>query len=189
MHMLTDALEQFLQTCSYRLNFSFDSIPVRPTRHETATSGRAVRSEDDQRKVMLSGDPLQADLARGQFLKLVGAEGSRIVCLAGRLWVTEEGEREEFLLSSGCSLTLRHRGVAILSALRPSRVAIHAVNPARNAATPNAALGRVKPPSFQPEHHANGAFQTVFAKWPCCKNPYRAQCIWRCASTTKFCRS
>ena len=136
MHMLTDALEQFLETCSYRLNFSFDSTPVRPTLRDAAPSGRAPRSEDDQRKVMLSGDPLQAELARGQFLKLVGAEGSEIVCLAGRLWVTEEGEREDFLLNAGCRLTIRHRGIAILSALRPSRVAIHAVSPARHVAAP-----------------------------------------------------
>jgi hypothetical protein len=56
--------------------------------------------------------------------KLRGAFGRQIVCVEGRLWVTQAGDYEDHILEAGDSLALRRRGPVIIGAFGAARYAI-----------------------------------------------------------------
>jgi hypothetical protein len=66
------------------------------------------------------------DLADASLLALRDGKGTRILCLLGALWITEEGDTKDTILGDGESCTLSRAGLAIVTALGASRIRIEA---------------------------------------------------------------
>ena len=71
------------------------------------------------------------------------ANGTRIDCLRGRLWITEHGSTDDVILEAGESYEISNHGVAVVQALRDALVAFRAPSirresefAAESAATP-----------------------------------------------------
>ncbi len=54
------------------------------------------------------------------------AIGTRIDCLRGRIWVTEQGSSDDVVLEAGESYEITRRGVAVVQALREAFIALRA---------------------------------------------------------------
>jgi hypothetical protein len=75
---------------------------------------------------------LQArDLAR-----LSDAAGTRVRCVLGSLWITQDGDQNDYQLGPGATLVLDRPGLTLIHALRPSEVTLCAPVPAREAREP-----------------------------------------------------
>ncbi|WP_313952259.1 DUF2917 domain-containing protein [Accumulibacter sp.] len=61
-------------------------------------------------------------LAHNAPIRLASASGVRIICTAGRVWLTVEGEAGDFLLAAGDSHLVRGHGLALLEAIGSGRV-------------------------------------------------------------------
>jgi hypothetical protein len=59
-------------------------------------------------------------------LSLKDAAGAAITCLTGRLWITQEGDRRDFVLAPGDSLRIARGGLTLVSAVEPSRLSVTA---------------------------------------------------------------
>lgn len=72
--------------------------------------------ESMQTIAIQNGVPLGSDtrMPHGSVLTLRGARGRRIVCQAGRLWLTEEGIKADFVLAAGQSYTVRGAGKVVV---------------------------------------------------------------------------
>lgn len=68
------------------------------------------------------------ELQPGDVLPLERAVGVRLTALEGSLWVTEEGEPIDVVLSPGQSFAVEAKGRALVQALSRSRLAIEAAN-------------------------------------------------------------
>jgi hypothetical protein len=66
------------------------------------------------------------DLERGGLLPLHDGAGATVVCVEGEVWITQEHDGRDLLLSAGESLRLSRNGRAVIQALRGSRVAVEA---------------------------------------------------------------
>jgi hypothetical protein len=55
-------------------------------------------------------------LCRGQLIALLDAEGARIECLEGELWITQDGDRADHLITRGEGFTVSHRGLTLAQA-------------------------------------------------------------------------
>lgn len=76
-------------------------------------------------------------LKPNQFLKVRGGAGYAIVCHAGSVWVTQEGDPRDFLLRAGESVVLERNTVALVQAFEQSAVGVVApAARARRAAAP-----------------------------------------------------
>ena len=60
-------------------------------------------------------------LAENTPIRLRSAKGVRVICTAGRLWLTVEGEAGDILLAPGDSHLIRGRGLALLEAIGSGR--------------------------------------------------------------------
>lgn len=67
--------------------------------------------------------PLLA-LEIGQVVTLDDAAGHRISTRSGTVWVTEEGNRKDFIVGPGEVLVLKSDGRTVLQALQPAWVSI-----------------------------------------------------------------
>jgi hypothetical protein len=63
-------------------------------------------------------------LEAGQLLTLDDAAGTRIVARLGTLWVTEEGNHEDHILSPGEALLIGRDGRTLLQAMQHAWVAL-----------------------------------------------------------------
>lgn len=70
--------------------------------------------------------------ARGMHRISDGA-GIVITCLTGALWITQEGDHRDVTLASGQRFALDRDGLAILYALEPASLELHAASPVRPA--------------------------------------------------------
>jgi hypothetical protein len=50
----------------------------------------------------------------------------KVICLAGEIWITRDGDIEDYILGAGRELVLRPGDQAAIQALRPSRVRVEA---------------------------------------------------------------
>ncbi|HXS52092.1 MAG TPA: DUF2917 domain-containing protein [Usitatibacter sp.] len=64
------------------------------------------------------------ELEEGQVVTLVDAEGTRILPQRGQVWVTQEGDRKDHIVSAGETLVVLRPGRTIVQALEPTSVAI-----------------------------------------------------------------
>ncbi|MBI3369686.1 MAG: DUF2917 domain-containing protein [Burkholderiales bacterium] len=60
-------------------------------------------------------------LQRGELRHLPHAQGLRVECLTGSLWLTIDGDPRDIVLSPGEGFTVDRRGDVIISALDASR--------------------------------------------------------------------
>ena len=67
-------------------------------------------------------NPRTLVLARGELVSLRPGTGCRISCVAGRLWVTASGHREDSVLAPGEAATFPGRGRIVVEALRTATV-------------------------------------------------------------------
>jgi len=82
-------------------------------------------------KIALNADSL--DLQTDQVLHLQDAAETRIVCLRGRVWITQEGDPRDITLEPGEGFTLERPGMTLAAALSASSVRIE--TPAVRAST------------------------------------------------------
>ena len=73
------------------------------------------------------------NLTEEGLLSIRDGQAARIRCNEGMLWITEEGEIKDTILAAGESYTIRHPGLALLTALGVSRVTIE--GPAKHVRT------------------------------------------------------
>ncbi len=73
----------------------------------------------------LEMNPSTLVLARGEVASLrLRGRAYRISCVAGRLWVTASGHREDSVLAPGEELTFTGRGRIVVEALRTATVRV-----------------------------------------------------------------
>jgi hypothetical protein len=73
-------------------------------------------------------------LAANEVISVRGrARPCRVTCVAGRLWVTVDGSREDYALEAGEEVTVRARGKVVVQALRTSTVRLESPRLARVA--------------------------------------------------------
>ena len=68
-------------------------------------------------------------LNKGQLQRIEDGQGSRVLCISGCLWLTQQGSRRDIVLNAGDEFTVSHGGTTIVMALRDSRW-LHAETPA-----------------------------------------------------------
>ncbi|MBL8491034.1 MAG: DUF2917 domain-containing protein [Rhodocyclaceae bacterium] len=64
------------------------------------------------------------ELTDREALLLGPLDGATLECLAGEIWVTQDGRREDWILGPGECLSFAGRAPAVVSATRDARVAI-----------------------------------------------------------------
>jgi len=74
-------------------------------------------------------------LDKGRIRRLHGEKGRRVECLAGSLWITQDGDLRDIVLGVGEAFDFDRRGDALLSALADSRYLVlsDTEQPARSA--------------------------------------------------------
>lgn len=77
-------------------------------------------------------------LAKSQAVTLTDAKGSLVRCLRGALWITQDRDQRDIVLTPGESFTIDRSGPAIVWALAPSTVDMRAAEQPR----PLAAIAR-----------------------------------------------
>ena len=83
----------------------------------------------------LEMNPSTLVLARGELALLrPGGRPCRISCVAGRLWVTASGRREDSVLVPGEEVTFTGRGRIVIEALRTATVRLEIHKAAREKA-------------------------------------------------------
>ncbi|HVO37730.1 MAG TPA: DUF2917 domain-containing protein [Spirochaetia bacterium] len=95
-------------------------------------------------------NPSTLVLARGELVSLQPrGRPCSISCVAGRLWVTAAGSREDCVLLPGNSMTVRKRGRIVVEALRTATVRLE-IRAAARAPAPAAFSGRPVPSARLP---------------------------------------
>ncbi len=69
---------------------------------------------------------LERTLAKDQMFALPAAD-MRLVCLEGELWLTRDGDIEDYILGPGQGFDARRGDKVTVQALRPSRIRLDAV--------------------------------------------------------------
>jgi hypothetical protein len=78
-------------------------------------------------------------LNKGQLQRIEDGQGSRVLCISGCLWLTQQGSPRDIVLNAGDEATLSHDGTTIVMALSDSRW-LHAEAP--TGAAPAKAHGK-----------------------------------------------
>ena len=60
-------------------------------------------------------------LGKGRVRHVHAQNGRRVECLSGSLWITQDGDRRDIVLSAGEAFDFDRRGDALLSAFDDSR--------------------------------------------------------------------
>jgi len=60
-------------------------------------------------------------LNKGQLQRIEDGQGSRVLCISGCLWLTQEGSPRDVVLNAGDEFTLSRNGTTIVMALSASR--------------------------------------------------------------------
>ena len=74
------------------------------------------------------GNTVIIELEGHGLLPLGEAAGARLRCLEGAVWITEEGDRNDYVLKSGQSHTLSGEGRALVQAMGGARFALEAAS-------------------------------------------------------------
>ena len=80
-------------------------------------------------------DASRLALTAGQTATLRDAQGTRIECLSGSLWITQEGDVRDVVLGPGEDLRLDRAGATLVHAFKPSLVLVFESRPAAPGAS------------------------------------------------------
>jgi predicted ABC-type sugar transport system permease subunit len=69
-------------------------------------------------------DAATLDLAPNQMLAISGGVGMTVSCIRGSIWITQNNDRRDVVLAAGETFVVDRDGVALLSAMAPSKVAM-----------------------------------------------------------------
>jgi hypothetical protein len=73
---------------------------------------------------MLAPPYAQIPLAPRALHRIVDGEGLTLLCLKGAVWVTQEDDARDIILTAGESFTLDRNGLAVLYALSAACIAL-----------------------------------------------------------------
>jgi Protein of unknown function (DUF2917) len=76
--------------------------------------------------MILDMERVVIELAYREIVPVENAVGTRVDCLSGRIWITEQGCTDDIVLEAGESFELARGGVAVVQALREGFVAFRA---------------------------------------------------------------
>jgi hypothetical protein len=68
--------------------------------------------------------PSDLVLARDGMVAVRDARGTRITCLTGALWITQDNYANDFIIGPGESHTVDYAGLTLVSALEPSTLSL-----------------------------------------------------------------
>ena len=70
-------------------------------------------------------DASTLSLARDGLLALRDAQGTRVTCLDGSLWITEDHGIADVLIGPGESFTIKRSGLTLVMALEPAALSLN----------------------------------------------------------------
>jgi hypothetical protein len=79
-----------------------------------------------------NGQQGSMQLARGAFARVGGMKGAVIQVQQGELWITQEGDRRDYLVGAGQSFRVQRSGVILAHALRSSSLSLILPMPSRS---------------------------------------------------------
>lgn len=85
-----------------------------PATRGASTEGKPVNIQIQQGRVQLP---------RSRHMQVIDGRGSAMHCLAGSVWVTQDGDPRDIVLTAGDSFTLDRDGVAIVYATSDAAIA------------------------------------------------------------------
>jgi hypothetical protein len=59
-----------------------------------------------------------------EMIRLEGAAGTKLQILLGSVWITQEGDRNDYYLSATDTITLERPGLALVHALEPTELVV-----------------------------------------------------------------
>lgn len=72
----------------------------------------------------LTSAPALRSLPRSGVLGLEASEASTLACVKGRIWVTREGDPEDYLLEAGENMVLKGHGRVVVQSLLDSSLVL-----------------------------------------------------------------
>lgn len=69
-------------------------------------------------------DVSRLSLGAGERVRLPHAQGASVAVIAGRVWLTQEGDTRDILLTPGDSFEIAGPGLALVQALGEARIAL-----------------------------------------------------------------
>jgi hypothetical protein len=101
------------------------SRPGAPPVRITATAlARRSRTGDALAPSLCPKSEADFQVVEGGYLALRDAQGCRVACHGGRLWITEQDRLDDGWLLTGQELTLSRPGKALIVALRDSHLSL-----------------------------------------------------------------
>jgi len=83
------------------------------------------------------------DLRKHQIMRFDGASGVALVCLRGKLWLTQDGDLRDIVLAAGDRFRLDGEGLKLVSALQASSLCLEMPSeprPVRRESRPSAPM-------------------------------------------------
>jgi hypothetical protein len=74
------------------------------------------------RKPDASHQPALRQMQTDEFWQLKGRQGRDILCRSGKVWITEEGKAEDYILSAGESFHASGKGLVVVQALTDAQL-------------------------------------------------------------------
>lgn len=75
-------------------------------------------------RMTINCDGSRIVVARGQMLALPDADGSRVTCLTGALWITQDRDRDDMVLLGGQSMRISRDGTTLIYGCSESELRI-----------------------------------------------------------------
>ena len=73
---------------------------------------------------MLAPPLTEISLGQRSLYRIADGKGHKVLCLRGAIWLTQEGDRRDIVLTAGESFTLDRAGLAVLYALSAASATI-----------------------------------------------------------------
>jgi hypothetical protein len=93
-------------------------------RSEQGLDRPASAAPTDTEESMLAPPHAQIALAPRELHRIVDGEGLILLCLKGTVWVTQEDDARDIILTAGESFTLDRKGLAVFYALSAACIAM-----------------------------------------------------------------